>query len=147
MAVHTSRRGYRAQWYKDTAHYAKMHKVRVDYTEKTQVGLGVFKWLRTMRSASCVVTSTFHGVLFSILLHKQFVAVSKPTSKLRVLLESVGLSDRVAETNETAGMLWPAQRIDYGTLSKELLRRRDLSLSWLRAAVIDAAVTGSTRAS
>ena len=47
-----------------------------------QVKMSVEQWLCTFNNASFVVTDSFHGCVFSILFHKQFVAVGNVESSL-----------------------------------------------------------------
>lgn len=63
---------------------------------------GPAQFLDAMSEADYVVTNSFHGTVFSILLERQFVvfAHSEKNARLKDLLESLGLSDRLAETHE-----------------------------------------------
>lgn len=50
---------------------------------------------RYIADSALIVTSTFHGTIFSILTHKNFVCVNLGNKKTRMLLEELGLEDRM----------------------------------------------------
>lgn len=87
-----------------------------------------------MEKASYVFTTTFHGTIFSILNHKQFVsmAYSKKTSDL---LQSVNLIDREITfgnctfTSLESKMIFP---IDYTAVDENLAQQRCNSLEHLK---------------
>lgn len=55
------------------------------------------EFLEMFKNASCVVTDTFHGTIFSIINKKKFVSIIRDNGfKVRYLLESCGLNDRIA---------------------------------------------------
>ena len=63
-----------------------------------QVKMSVEQWLCTFNNASFVVTDSFHGCVFSILFHKQFVAVGnveRGLSRFSSLLNSFSISERL----------------------------------------------------
>lgn len=58
----------------------------------------VEKWLCSIYYADYVVTDSFHGTVFSILFHKQFVVLANPNrgiARLQSLLKMMGLEDRM----------------------------------------------------
>lgn len=127
-------------WYKDLKAFAALHNKTLVQTAVVDQKASVFAWLDAMRAATCVFTNTFHGTLFSLLLHKQFAVPSVGSSpKALDLVQSLNLSKHVIIGRHVeSGILWPcAERIDYSVVSRQLLRRRDHSLRWLRGAVVD----------
>lgn len=62
---------------------------------------GIEDWLMAISSAKCVVTNSFHGVVFSILFNKNFVAIpvegpnAGMNDRLHTLLGQLGLIDRI----------------------------------------------------
>lgn len=57
---------------------------------------GVEKWLKILAGAKYVVTDSFHGAVFSILFHRQFIVTLNHDSKdsrLITLMRSMGLED------------------------------------------------------
>ena len=53
-----------------------------------------FEFLSYIKNSKYVVTSTFHGTVFSILLEKNFITFSNNKSKIKYLLEEFNLMDR-----------------------------------------------------
>lgn len=55
------------------------------------------QWVALIRSASSIITDSFHGTAFCINLNKQFLTVLPPrrTTRLTSLLEVMGLTDRI----------------------------------------------------
>lgn len=83
---------------------------------KTTVNLTPFQWVWMFRHASFVITGTFHGVVFSMLNHRQFTCYMTNPSRIKKvgsLLNEFGLYDR--QSNGTAkDMLYILkQEIDY----------------------------------
>ena len=90
-----------------------------------------------MERAAFVVTSTFHGTIFSILNHKQFVSLprSRKTGDLLTamgleerLLESVSLSDRELEDKIE-------RPISYQAVDAKIAKNREYSLNCLRKGI------------
>lgn len=79
----------------------------------------VGEFLGLVRGADYVVSNSFHGVAFSIILEKQFFAVGMGEKANRVisLLNSVGLSDRY---RESAQQFISSSKIDYSQVKRFL---------------------------
>ena len=79
----------------------------------------VEEFLGLVRGADYVVSNSFHGVAFSIILEKQFFAVGMGEKANRVisLLNSVGLNDRY---RESAQQFISSSKIDYSQVKKSL---------------------------
>lgn len=77
-----------------------------------------FRVLDWFYHADCVVTDTFHGVIFSVINHKRFAAISRKTNKekLHGLLKDLGLEYRElkapAQLNDILAMDTDYERID-----------------------------------
>ena len=75
------------------------------------------RWLKEIAKSDFVVTDSFHGVVFSILFHKQFVtlpAIPERFERIESLLSMLNLSDRIVksekELSSQSALLHP---IDY----------------------------------
>ena len=69
---------------------------------------GPFEFLSLFSHASYVVTSSFHGCVFSIIFNKQFCFHSNAeTERISYLLHSYGLTERFVTSPDTASMLMP----------------------------------------
>lgn len=59
------------------------------------------QWLGFIRNARCVVTTSFHGIVFSVLMHRPFLAIlltnrySKGNNRIIDFLMRIGLSERI----------------------------------------------------
>lgn len=84
----------------------------------------VENWLQALRYASFVVTDSFHGVAFSILFNKPFIAIGNSTrgmARFESLLSQFGLVERLVESrNEVTPELIQGQ-IDWDLVNR--LRR------------------------
>lgn len=89
-----------------------------------------------MEKASFVFTSTYHGTIFSVLNHKQFVSLpqSRKTSDLLFML---GLSERLTDDtlNDAQFEAKFEKNIDYASVDKKIAQMREYSLGLLKAGV------------
>ena len=93
--------------------------------------------MNSIYNARCVVTSSFHATIFSILFHKQFVAALHPTTGERVksLLTKLGLADRIVyEYNDKVTELMK-QTIDYASVDLKLSKLQEESIDFLKDAL------------
>lgn len=96
------------------------------------------EWLRAIRDADCVLTSSYHGVVFSILFHKRFIAVPLPgnharaNERLTTLLTDVGLDDRIL-TNDADFRKAMEQDVDWNSVDERLNKIRERSSEILKA--------------
>lgn len=103
--------------------------------QKNYLGLDSLEWMRGIHDAECVVTDSFHGVVFSILFSRPFYyLVTTPTareriSRLETLLESLGLSDRIVDSAEACDF---TKKIDYTAVQQSLQEQRARSLRILQ---------------
>lgn len=70
---------------------------RCDSADQRIHSIGPFEWVDLFRHAAAVVTSTFHGLLYSIKYGKPLVFMERGASRLkaRIAIERCGLKDRV----------------------------------------------------
>lgn len=87
---------------------------------------GPFEWIGLIRNAEYVVSSTFHGTVFSIICKKQFFVVGTNSGKVNDLLERTGLNER--KTNEFAKL----ESIDYSVVSKKIEKEISSSKDFLK---------------
>jgi hypothetical protein len=92
-------------------------------------GPGEFIWL--FNNAEYVVTSSFHGVAFSINFKKKFINVYNPNSPQRIdmLLNSLGLNDRTVKSIDDLQFI--KRDVDYQYASIQLDRLRKISYDYL----------------
>jgi len=96
----------------------------------------VEKWLRQVRNAELVVTSSFHAIVFSMIFHTDFVYITKdmqnPSQRIVELLKLTHTNDRMLESIDGIVSVKP---IDWGTVEKQLSKLRDKSFSWLKSTI------------
>lgn len=97
-------------------------------------------WIRNIGKSACVFTDSFHGVVFSILLHRNFIAfVGNPDRISRIvdLLETIGLSDRLCYDHTDMELIDRLYRtpIDYREIDNQLNKLRINTLAFLNRAL------------
>lgn len=92
------------------------------------------KWVELILNSEMVITNSFHGTVFSILMHKKFCAIRKGQSdgRLYTLLSKVNLSDRIFDANFDFCL---NTEIDYSKVEKSLEPHRKFSLDYLVTAI------------
>lgn len=85
-----------------------------------------------MEKASFVFTSTYHGTIFSVLNHKQFVSLPQ-SRKTSDLLSMLGLSERLTDDtlNNAEFEAKFEKKIDYASVDKKIAQMREHSLQML----------------
>lgn len=75
---------------------------RCDAANHRIFSIGPFEWVDLFRHATAVVTSTFHGLLYSIKYRKPVLFMERGASRLkgRIAIERCGLEDRVVAEDE-----------------------------------------------
>ena len=89
-----------------------------------------------IKKSDFVVTNSFHGTVFSIIYHKNFVTIAndKRNSRIEELLSAVGLSDRLLRSNELE-RIDHLHDIDYSEVDKKIAGWRERSEKLLRVAL------------
>lgn len=77
-----------------------------------------------------VITSTFHGSVFSIKFNKQFASFGRDNLKVLDLIDHFGLSQRNATPVDLNTIF--SNQIDYIPINEQISRERDESLKWLK---------------
>jgi hypothetical protein len=87
---------------------------------------GPREFLSYIKHAECVISSSFHGVAFSIIYQKEFYASLKEHKRVSSLLDSLGLGDRLV--SDIPKTLKP---INYEVVNEKLRSRITDSTQWL----------------
>lgn len=94
---------------------------------------GPLAFCEVMEKATYVITTTFHGTIFSILNEKQFVSL--PASiKTKDLLEKLGLKGRIIDNNSVAEEIsrtLKENKIDYERVKEIIRKEKENSLKLL----------------
>ena len=98
------------------------------------------QWLTNMANASLVVTPSFHGIVFSILMETPFIYVplqgkfSKGNSRITDLLYNLGLDNRILTPQDTYSAI-ANQPIDWEKVRNKLNTYRAISMQFLKEAL------------
>jgi exopolysaccharide biosynthesis predicted pyruvyltransferase EpsI len=100
--------------------------------------LSPFQWLGYFAACDCVITTMFHGMIYSVLNHRDFCMLETPYRKNKVgnLLDELGLSGRMINENESVKDVFSA-RIDFlkvdELLEKKCVRSKEFLLRALKS--------------
>jgi len=99
---------------------------------------GVEGWMRRIVSAKYVITDSFHGLVLSLLYHKQFVIIigdPLKATRLQSLANMVGLSDRILGLDNTSSEIVSIinNPIDYDYVDMVLNDEREKSYNFLKS--------------
>lgn len=99
----------------------------------------VLEFLSAIENSACVVTNSFHGVVFSIIMERPFLAILQrgetrtTNNRITGFLSALGLSGRIYEGGDfSAAMDAP---IDWASVREKLSVLRERSLEFLRTAL------------
>lgn len=109
---------------------------RNPFCDSSVIGIGPFEFLGYLRNADEVITSMFHGTLFSIKYGKRFSIVTDAyrTNKLATILSLLGLENRIVTGEKTIEKL-QSEPIDYEVVRHRLEQEKERSLAFLRRAL------------
>lgn len=92
-----------------------------------------FEVLAYFKNATCIVTDTFHGSVFSIKFNKQFCTIVRGmnSNKLTHLLEQFGLSGRIANNVSKLPAIMET-KIDYAPVNQKIKEECERSIAYLK---------------
>ncbi len=103
---------------------------------KIQLNLGIYEWLEKINHSEFIVTNSYHGVIFSIIFQKPFIAVRVENSgmngRIDTLLSNLGIENRIIEkfNPETVGKIMN-QNIDWNKVDIRLENIKKNSVKFL----------------
>jgi polysaccharide pyruvyl transferase WcaK-like protein len=109
---------------------------RQDWCDESRDVISPFEWLGYFRNCDCVVTTMFHGMIYSILNQKRFCmyVTDYRRNKLGTLLKDIGFDSRaVDETANLEGVLEAA--CDYDKAMAVIDEKRAYSKQFLNRAL------------
>lgn len=89
-----------------------------------------FEWISLIRYSKYVITSTFHGTVFSIQLNKQFITIATSSDKVKSVLDELDLMSRLKNDCWDANDLLN-DVIEYGHINQIVKERRKVSAKFL----------------
>lgn len=99
--------------------------------------------LSYFKNAEYVITDTFHGTIFSVINHKKFVTITRPSingaygneEKITSLMNTLSLQDRVIKSlSEINNVI--NNEIDYDAVDSIRIKERERSLNYLKENII-----------
>lgn len=95
-------------------------------------------WVYALSESKFVVTNSFHGVVFSLVLNKKFIAFKLPGKKEAVsdrlidILAKVGLSDRIFHSEDyDAAFKKINEDIDWISVNEKMMEMKNSGEAWL----------------
>ena len=113
-------------------------KAQTKRLNKGEIIEPVETWLSSIYYSDYVLTDSFHGTVFSIIFHKQFVVLANPrrgVARLRSLLSSLGLQDRLIQNDRSDISVVLTSPIDWIEVERRLSGFREDSLLFLSDAL------------
>ncbi|CAM4232433.1 polysaccharide pyruvyl transferase family protein [Bordetella muralis] len=107
-------------------------------TENEGADKSVQHWLASLNEAAFIVTDSFHGVAFSILFNKPFIAYGNPSrgmSRFTSLLKIAGLESRLVTKSSDVDVSQMMQPIDWDSVNERLAKWRASSYEFLANAL------------
>jgi polysaccharide pyruvyl transferase WcaK-like protein len=108
-----------------------------DWCDKNILNISPFKWLTFFKNASLVITSTYHGTIFSLLNRKPFVTIdNKPTHyKTGQLLKSFKINNRLINSLPDFKEQINTE-INYKSVEKYMNKETEKSKSYLNESLL-----------
>ena len=93
--------------------------------------IDVFEFLGYMKNADYCITNTFHGLLFAMILEKEFVVFPNTNAKVHDIIDRFGITERNGMYVEDLNEIFD-NKVDYERINKFKLEKREESLEYLR---------------
>ena len=114
--------GFGVAWYNNTISNPCLYtSLKTPWCDDNFTTLGPFDWISYFSKASYILTSTFHGTLFSLKYKKNFITSNNVSisNKVKTILSKIGLLDRLTDGDLNFGKLYSSE-IDYDLVSDKL---------------------------
>lgn len=110
--------------------------LKIDSIENITKNLSIEEWLYKIKNCKFFVADSFHGICFAIIFNKPFVCVRKQAStRMKSLLESVQIENRLYKTFEEIDINKIVQPIDYNKTNQNIFKLKEFSTNWLINAI------------
>lgn len=123
--------------------YAKKHNLKTisagayqGWTD-IQIPASPEQFLALIKQADYVVTSTFHGTVFSIIFNKSFVSYARNNKKVIEILSLFDLDGSNGTVNKTLTNILE-QSINYEVVNQKIDAQRKISLEYIKGGMRDA---------
>ena len=92
------------------------------------------QWIDSFRKAKFIITDSYHGMIFSIIFNKPFIAlanVKRGLSRFESLLKSFNIEDRLVTNIDAEAVRLIDEKIDYDRVNERLNKLRTESINFL----------------
>lgn len=114
---------------------SNQYEVFSRFVKKTKTG--PLEFLSLIKNAELVLTSSFHGTVFSVLLEKDFFAINGMEDKrISTLLSGLNLEERSISKEEIEKKYYVIHDINYIEVNKKLENMRTESYAFLKKALL-----------
>lgn len=101
-----------------------------------KIDSGPQEFLSFIHGAEYVITTSFHATIFSIIFKKKFISILQGEgNRLKSLLESLDMRDRLVDENVTPSLSLLEKKIDYCQIQNRLDSLRRSSIEYLKSAI------------
>lgn len=109
-----------------------MSFIKVNGAERNITNASPNELINLIKGAEMIITSSFHGVAFSISLNKTFVALKTANpARISALLRTLDLDNRIIDSYDETKCNNLLSEIDYGVSNQKLNQLREVSKRWL----------------
>ena len=99
--------------------------------------LEVEEWLSYLRHASFVITDSYHGMCFSIIFEKEFIAVrNRQSARFNAFARYPELSDRIIGEDARCSVEMIGKRIDYRAVNRRLSEEIERSKAFIQKNIL-----------
>ncbi len=113
-----------------TSYFSNQHDFINPFIKRYDTG--PIEFLQLVRNAKLVVTSSFHGTVFSVLFNTPFYAINGDSdARISTLLNQIGLSARTVSDNTVEDKLKNGFDVDFACANAKIEEERQKSLNWL----------------
>lgn len=111
------------------------------WADKSYAGADLNDWLALYQYAQYIVTDSYHGMIFAIKNHKEFILVSRgdKTNKIDGLRNILNISRNAYEPEKESIDSYLSQALDYNIIDKCIQSEKNRSISCLSVALKEAA--------
>ncbi len=126
------------KWLKKQVITDKIDLISIGFSNRVagrvRIASGLKEWLKTIGSAQCVITTTFHGMMAAIVHNRPFWVLPRQdgATKVHDFLNAHGLQDRMLSPTNLPEHLVLNPAIDYDHFHLRLDQEIETSLSFLK---------------
>lgn len=112
------------------------HKIHLIKEFEKVYQTGPIEFLNLVKNANLVLSSSFHGTVFSIILNKPFFALNGSSDfRISTLLKKMKLDNRSIDSNDYEEKMKQVYDIDFSSANKEINKEREKSEKYLKEAL------------